>query len=74
MPDHRVDNGLVLSGVDLFLVLDLAQVNGICQQVVQAALGERLAAAKVPFVRLPAFGELTALLQFPHHRDQSLVL
>ena len=74
LPHLRVDNDLVLTRVELFLVLDFAQVNGIRQQVVQAALGEPLASAKVPFAGLPAFGEPAALFQFLRHRDQSLVL
>src|SRR6516164_4961002 len=49
LPYHRVDNGLVLAGVKFFLVLDLSQVDGVGQQVVQAALGKPLPAPKMPF-------------------------
>ena len=56
LPYVRVDDGLVLAGVHFLLVLDLAQVDSVGQQVVQAALGKPLSASKVPLARLPALG------------------
>src|SRR6266852_1487832 len=74
LPHVRGEDGLVLAGVHFLLVLDLAQVDGVGQQVVQAALGEPLPAPKVPLARLPALGQPAPLLQLLDHRDQPLVL
>ena len=74
LPYVRVDDGLVLASVDFLFVFHLAQVDGIGEQVVQAALSERLPAPKVPLARLPALGQPAPLRQLLNDRDQPLVL
>ena len=45
LPDGRHRRWRLLAGVDFVLVADLADVGDVGQQLVQAGLGERLAAA-----------------------------
>src|SRR5438093_8124982 len=74
LPHIWGDDGLVLAGMDFLLVLNLPKVDGVGQQVVQAALGKPLPAPKGALARLPALGQPAPLLQLLDHWDQSLAL
>ena len=69
-PRLVVDDSLVLTFVDLAAVFDPARVDDVGQQIVEAVLGEVLAARAAPGAGRPRFREPAAVIEFLHHRDQ----
>src|SRR5260370_1351769 len=56
LPDPGFLNGRVFAGMDLFFVFDLAHVDDVGQELVQARLGERPAAPFAAVPRRPPLG------------------
>src|SRR5207247_9321248 len=74
LPYGRIDNGGMLAVVDFVLMLDLADVEDIGQQLVQACLGERSTAPRAALAAHPALVDPPTPLRSLHHRSQRLVL
>src|SRR5207247_8034766 len=74
LPYGRVDNGGMRAVVDFVLMFDLADVEDIGQQLVQAWLGERSPAPRSAFAAYPTLVDPATPLQFLDHRSQRLVL
>src|SRR5262249_35465832 len=53
LPKIGIDNGFMLSGMNLVLVFDLAPVHDIGQEMIQAPFAKGLATPHMPFTRLP---------------------
>jgi hypothetical protein len=71
---RRIDQGRVLAGMHLVAVAELADVSDVAQHLTQVVAGKAAAAPLVPLPRPPAFGPPAALIQFPDHGPQGLVL
>jgi hypothetical protein len=66
LPNLRFDNRLVLSRMDFLLVLDLAPINDIGQQMMQASLGKE--DHLLPLVRVEFRGQAdTIILNMDKH-------
>jgi hypothetical protein len=65
LPGLGVHDGRVFPLVKLLLVRNLARVQDVGQQMVQAGLAERLAATLVPLARLPALVPPAPSFQLP---------
>src|SRR5712692_3705599 len=74
LPDFWIYDRLVLACVNLVPVPDLADVGDVTQQLAQAGLRERLAAALAPLTRDPALRDPATPVELFQHREQGLVL
>src|SRR5262249_12512337 len=67
MPESVLDDGDVFADVDFVLVADPAHVSDPCEQLVQAALRERVAAALETFACPPALVDPAAPVELLDH-------
>ena len=74
LPNVIRHDGLVFPVVNLVLVLNLADVGNVREQVPEAVLVEWPAASPRPFARRPFFVSPPAAIEFLHNRKQPLVL
>src|SRR5262249_30523312 len=71
MPELGIDDCLMFAGIGFVLMLDLAEVDDVGEQVMETSFGKGPATAFVAFAGLPALIGPAALIEFLNRGNES---